>query len=313
MRQVVITHENLNTTNVKDLYCLTVVILVIHGILVTRVGLLCIEEVIHLIVGDINMAYGSTMRRATGNASNFSSNSGQYQSAYQNLETTIRRHQYTAAAPDEGSANALTSGNHFCVTICSFKRAFGSGNDSQPTATASNNYQSSSVMNGSSISNLSALIRLKNNAPETRYLDVYSVALSYYDALIWNTIFASQSPVTFDNSSVGPPELLGEVDWKIPTVGQVVNNTINNFKFLQHYIKKMGTITFGGVDSGTNTVEIPINHIPEKCRRSQTGMFYGYLFENDSDKNGSVTLNLSYDLDNSFEEAPSQFRLPYLY
>jgi len=93
----------------------------------------------------------------------------------------------------------------------------------------------------------------------------------------------------------------------------ITENTIKNYKFLQHYIKKRGTVFVTNEDGGNGgEVTININRVPPKCRRSQTGMYWGLFFHNNSDKNGSETLNLDATIEESFEEIPSDNRLPYI-
>ena len=58
--------------------------------------------------------------------------------------------------------------------------------------TASNNYQTANVMNGSYINNFNAKITLKNiDSSDPITLDLYQVAVSFYDVLIWETLFDS--------------------------------------------------------------------------------------------------------------------------
>lgn len=116
-----------------------------------------------------------------------------------------------------------------------------------------------------------------------------------------------------DTTTVGPADLRGLVTFKAHVNTLIVKNTINNKKFLQHYIKHRGTIFVTNEDAGNGgEVTVKINRIPDKCKRSQTGMLWGIFFKNDSQLNGSETLNLDASKNCSFEEVPSENRLPWL-
>ena len=173
--------------------------------------------------------------------------------------------------------------------------------------------QSASVFNGGNIYNFDATVKIKNRGAVGGYLDIYQVAASFYDVLVWNTLLPSGCPLTFDSTTTGPADLRGEVTPKSITNTLIIKNTIKNFKFLQHYIQPMGTVFVTNEDGGNGgEVSIRINRIPAKCRRSQTGMYWGLFFHNDSDSNGAETLALDATIDESFEEIPSDNRLPFI-
>jgi len=240
------------------------------------------------------------------------SSMGRRQRNYVSQQTGAKRHQFQATA--QGTPNTLTAGLYFYFTLAKFKRSLPGGTDDVPlNPTASNNYQSASVFNGGKIYNFDATIKIKNRGAIGGYLDIYQVAASFYDVLVWNTLLPSGCPLTFDSSTVGPADLRGEVTPKSITSTLIIKNTIKNYKFLQHYIQPVGTVFVTNEDGGNGgEVSIRINRIPPKCRRSQTGMYWGLFFHNDSDSNGSETLTLDATIDESFEEIPSDNRLPFI-
>lgn len=227
---------------------------------------------------------------------------------YQVLDTAVRRHQFTASAPQLGTPAALLPNEYFITRLLKFKRTFGAGADDPPSPTASNNYQSSTVFNGSKVGNMDAVVRLKNNGTaQEATLDIYEIALSFFDALIWNSVRPTNCPFTFTTAGVTSGELVE----KAIVATTILDSDWNNFKFQQRYLRKVGTVTIPNTD-GDNVVEFRVNQIPPKCRRSQTGMYYGYIFANDSNKNAAATLALDYSLEEKFDEFPAENRLPYI-
>ncbi len=235
------------------------------------------------------------------------------QRTYVSQQSGTKRHQFQSLV-SVGTPLTLTAGLYFAFRLLRFQRSKAGGtNDVPPDATASNNYTTPNVFNGGKIVNFQATIKIKNRGNVGGYLDIYQVAVSFYDVLVWNTLFPSACPVTFDNTTVGPADLRGQVDLKAVTSILIVKNTINNFKFLQHYIQPMGSVFVTNEDGGNGgEVTINVNRVPAKCRRSQTGMFWALFFHNDSDVNGSETLVLDATITESFEEIPSDNRLPYI-
>lgn len=229
---------------------------------------------------------------------------------YKSLQTAQRRHDYLAGNPNVGAPAALLGLDYFGVTIARFRRSFGAGTDDLPTPTSGNNYQTPDVMNGSEIRDLQAKIRISNKSTtDPAILTVYKVAWSFYDGYV-QLLPAGTEALGFTTG--GTPNAAGQVDWATLTSGAMNENTILNSKFLQHFYQKLGDITLGQEGTGKETVEININGIPSKCKRSQTGMFFGYIFANDSDKNEGRTLALDYSFLNHFIEIPSENRLPWL-
>lgn len=233
---------------------------------------------------------------------------------YGSLESGLRRHEFQAPAfPVPAGFPALAPGEYFGHILAGFRRTFsGATSDVPPTATASNNFQSTRVMNGSRIENFRAKITIKNRSNIGGWLGVYRVALSFYDALIWDTLISTSCPVTFDSTGVGPPDTRGRVDTKAVSTTLITKNNWRNYKTVQHYMEYLGDIQLTPEDSDKGLVEIEITDIPPKCRRSNTGMFYAYFFHNSSDMNGAETLQITSSVDVSFDEIPAEDRLPYV-
>lgn len=225
-----------------------------------------------------------------------------------------RRHEMSVGAfPVPGSFPALAAGEYFGHILCRFVRTFsGSLDDTPPTATASNNFQSASVMNQSKITNFRAKISIKNRSNIGGFLGVYRVALSFWDAHIWNNKYTAECPVSMDTTTTGPPDLRGTVSAKAMSATLILKNNWNNFKGVQHYMEYLGDIQVPPEDGGNGgLIEIQLNGLPPKCRRSNEGMFYAYFFSNDSDQNGAETMQIDSTVDISFMETPSDNRIPF--
>ncbi len=229
---------------------------------------------------------------------------------YGTLGSGLKRHMYSTGL---ASIASLAPNVYSANKILRFVRNDGVTNDVPPSATASNNYQTDKVMNGSRISNLQVKVAIKNtSATNSMILDVYVIILSFYDALVWDTINTSASLVSFDSTTVGPPDIRGQVDYRATSATRLLRNTYANFKHLQHYYKNVGQLIFTASDGGSNTQTFILRGVPEKCRRSQNGMFYGLVIHNDSDTNGAKTWTGEGTMEVSFEEYPTENRLPWL-
>lgn len=231
---------------------------------------------------------------------------------YTKQDSGARRHQFTS-----GGLNGflvMASGAYGICDLLKFRRTFsGTTDDVPPTATLSNDFQTVEVMNGSRIGRYKAVINIENSDnTKGTYLDVYEVAVSFWDVFLWDLLYPAGCPFTFDNTSVGPPDLRGAVAPKAITGTLVVENTIKGFKFLQHYIKKRGTIYVGALGQENNKAQVIITRVPPKVKRSQTGMYWGLIFHNNSDKNGALGANFVATCEYDFVETPSTNRLPYL-
>lgn len=229
---------------------------------------------------------------------------------YGMYSTGAKRHQFTS-----GGLNGflvMASGAYGTVDLLKFVRNDGVTDDTPPSATASNNYQSNEMMNGSYCSKFKAVINIENSdATVGTYLDIYEVAVSFWDVYLWNAIYPTACPYTF-STSTGPPDIRGRVNLKAVTATLVVENVIKNHKFLQHYIKKKGTIYVGPLGQSNNKAQIVIDRAHPKCRRSNNGMYWGLIFHNNSDKNGALGANLVATAEYDFLEHPTENRLPYL-
>lgn len=234
------------------------------------------------------------------------------QKDYVSEQSGVKRHQFQSVA--WGTPGTMLAGEYIGFDLAYFARSKSGATDDVPLSpTASNNYQSPAVFNGGKIRNFNAVIRLKNRGAIGGYLDVYEVAVSFWDVLVWNTIFPTACPFTFDSTTVGPADKRGAIARKAITTTLVVENTIKNYKFLQHYMHKRGTLFLTNEDGGNGgEATFTVNRVPPKCRRSQTGMYWGIILHNDADKNGSETLTLDATIEESFEEVPSENRLPYI-
>lgn len=239
--------------------------------------------------------------------SNYSRSKG-----YVSESSGLRRHEITSVL--QGTPAAILPNEYIFTYLLQFKRAFGAADDSEPTATASNNYQTWAVMNGSKVGNFTAKIDIANqSASQPAYLDVYTVAVSFYDVLVWNTILPTQCPFTFDSTTTGPPNLQGAVSAKAVSATLITENGYKNYKIVQHYMKKVGTIYMSPSDGGKSNAQIVIDRVPAKCKRSQTGMLFAVILHNPTTKNNAATLNVDATLDLSFNEYPSSNRLPFIY
>lgn len=256
----------------------------------------------------------STLRASSG--SSLSSKQSNLGKNYGNLQSGGWRHQYVANVPQAGATNPMPLGNFFVTRNLTFRRTFNGavGDDIGPTPTVSNNLGTSVAFNGSRISNYKKIIRLKNtSATVSPTIDIYEVAMSYYDALIWSQVRPAECPFTFDTTvPLNPPyDKRGEIGIAIPAVGVLSANDWSNFKFQQHYLKLKGSVTIGNTD-GTNTAEFIIDRVPPKVRRSQTGMMWCHIFVYDTLKNVAANANLEYSEEVTFMEHPSEQRLPYI-
>ena len=119
-----------------------------------------------------------------------------YSKSYVQQSSGSRRHQFTAdftGPAGSTDATSLAANEYGIFDLARFQRTFDISvtADTEPTATASNNYQTSAVMNGSKIIRYQAKVRIENTGTSTNYYDVYTMALSFYDALIWDTVSTS--------------------------------------------------------------------------------------------------------------------------
>lgn len=230
---------------------------------------------------------------------------------YVSEQSGARRHEVRNTLV--GSGGTLLAGTYQYTTLCEFKRSFGGVTDGEPSPTASNNYQSVQVMNGSRISNYTAMLTCKNvSSSLPAILDVYIIALSFYDGLVWDQVISGSCPITYDNSTVSPADLRGEINWKTPTATLVTKNNYNSYKTVQHFMKYIGQIQLSATDGGKNQVTIPLPNLPRKCRRSNSGMFYGLILHNDSNINEGASLDVVSNVDIKFLETPSENRIPYV-
>lgn len=258
------------------------------------------------------MPYRRPGRQSSFSVSARSSKGPAGQKNIASLQTNTRRHEFQSTA-FPSNLPALVAGEYFGHILCGFERTFTAVNDTPPTATASNNFQTPRVMNQSSIRNFKAKISIKNRSNIGGFLGVYRVALSFWDAHIFNLKYPANCPIQFDSTGVGPPDERGKVSTKTITATLITKNNYNNFKGVQHYMDYMGDIQIPPEDGGNGgLVEINLIGLPPKCRRSNEGMFYCYFFHNDADQNGSETMQIDSVVNISFDEVPSDNRIPFV-
>ena len=234
---------------------------------------------------------------------------GNFGANYKSDQTGIRRHQVINPL---GALATINLGDYQETILARFNRSFGAGSDDEPTATASNNFQSVSVMNGSAIRKFTAKIKLSNNASSNGvYIDVYELTYSFGESLYQDEVYGAFCPVEFTGTAGGVDER-GNVNFKAPHITWTENN-YKNFKGLQRHIKFLGTMFISSEDGGTPAAEFMIQGLPAKCRRSQTGMFYGLILHYSSTKNNAATANIDASIEINFEEIPANNRLPFLW
>lgn len=248
---------------------------------------------------------------ATGN-NPFSPRLGN-QKSYSTQLSGAKRHQFDALPTPVPAGYPAVAANEYVVhVLTTFARTFTGADDTPGTPTASNNYATSLVMNGSRIQNMQAKLTIRNRTNIGGFISLYRVALSFYDALLFNSIISTSCPVTFDSTTTGPPNHQGTVLPKAVSTTLILRANYNNYKTVQKYMEYLGDILLGTEDTDSGQVEIQLNGQPPQCVRSQTGMFYAYFLVNDTTKNGGESLTFDSTIGVSFEEVPSDNRLPYV-
>lgn len=217
---------------------------------------------------------------------------------------SVWRHQFTDAATHT-TATLIEIGKYAYLRMLAFERSFGGTADTPPTPVGNtNNYASTRVFNGSMVRRYHCKITLKNESTNPIYLEVFQVAVSFHEALIWKTVWDAACPLTF-NSTLGAVNG-GEVGEKTIALGLVDQQTILDSKFLQRFIKKLGTVVVPATTAGV-PAEIVVNSVPPKCRRSQTGMYWGLFFANEGKaNNGDVSCRIVGEF--NFDEVPGATR-----
>lgn len=254
------------------------------------------------------MARGFTRRASANNALQMY-NTRTSRDNYKSSGTGIRRHDLNLEIAQGNMA--IDSGSYFPFPFFRFQRTFSpaaADPDVEPTATSSNNYVSLNVMNGSAIRNHSSSIKIQNEGAQPHYLNIYSAVFSFADALYASSLFPVEFPYTMELSGNNQ----GQIDENTPNATSFNDTQWRNFKTLQKYIKKLGTINIGTHDSGDRGVaELNFTGVPPKTVRSQTGMYYGLIIQNDSQLNGAAAFNGTITQQTSFEEIPSTDRIPF--
>ncbi len=253
------------------------------------------------------MAY----RRRGGAMGSSRTNPQAYASAgqkdYGSLGSGSRRHQ--VLTKPTGFVSMATN-EYGVIELARFRRTFNPAvADVEPTATQSNNYQSLAVMNGSLINRYKCVINIENNANDKGfYLDIYEIQLSFWDGFIWENIFPTRCPVTFEQAA---PES-GQITFKAITAALVFENDIKGFKFLQHFMRRKGTIYLGPLGQENAKAQLVMTRVPSKVRRANNGMFWGLILHNSTDKNGGLLAGFTCSAEYDFNEIPTNNRLPYI-
>ncbi len=228
---------------------------------------------------------------------------------YTKPSTAIRRHDFQTINRD--SVAPILPNEYVVTTLAKFQRTFGSGDDEPDSALTSNNFPNPQTMNGSYISNFKSKIRMQNRDDgKGIYLDVYSIAISFYDALVWDTVYPSACPVTFSTDNTTPSNA-GEVSFKAVTDSLVTDVQYKAFKGVQHYMRKLGSVYLTSEDSSQNYHDLILTGLPAKCRRSNLGMLYAIVIQNDAIKNDNASAQVTITTDTSYVETPSEERLPW--
>ncbi len=227
---------------------------------------------------------------------------------YVKESSAVRRHEVIASF----GLDAITLGDYATLDLCRFRRTFGAGIDDEPSPTASNNFQTADVMNGSKIDQFEATIKLASKSGSTaQYFDVYAFEYSFSDALWLETLYNVHTPTEFNHLG-GAPNVQGQVNFKAVHVTFSQNN-FKNFKGMQRHIKHLGTVYLSTNDGGSTSAEFTIRGLPAKCRRSQTGMFYGLIFHLSTEKNSIANASVTESVEIKFRETPSSNRLPFVW
>lgn len=228
---------------------------------------------------------------------------------YQNpVDGQTWRHQLAQGATYPGAGVLIPVQSYAHLDLARFERSFGGAiKDNPPTpVTGTNNYQSTRVYNGSRIGNMNVKVTMKNESGGTTpvYVDVYMLALSFEDALIWDALYTTACPVSYDGTFSGINA--GRVAFKAIALGLVDRQTINDSNFVKRFIRHMGTVVVPPENDG-GVAELILNDIPPKCKRANPGMFYGLCFANDGLKNnGDKSVRIVADI--GFDEYPTSNR-----
>lgn len=220
--------------------------------------------------------------------------------SYVGQQNTARRHQFQNTT----TQSALALGDYWVVPLL-----FGVKTPGSPTA--SNNWQTRAVEFGSLVEDFSCKIQIKSANASPFLIDVYEVQLSFFDAYLWNAIQPTACPV---DQILTAGATQGQAFDKAVSPTLIIQNTINNFKFVQHYIKYRGQLEFSANSGNDYVQEIIIDKVPPKCKRANIGMFWCLFFKIDSDRNtGATTFTAKTAQDYSFTEIPSTVQPTFLF
>ncbi len=223
---------------------------------------------------------------------------------YVSQESGTRRHELTVST----NTSPIALGDYVTQELCRFKRSFDAGVDDPPTPTASNNYQSTSVFNGSKILNYECKVKINNvSSGNGFYIDVYIVTASFADAVWHETILDTLAVYAMQTVT---PNQQGDTVF-VDSHPIFTENQYKNSKTMQRTIKFLGTVYVSSEDGGSPASEFVLRGLPPQVRRSQTGMFYGLFFHYSADKNTGATADIEISSEIKFKEVPSDNRLPF--
>ena len=121
--------------------------------------------------------------------------------------------------------------------------------------------------------------------------------------------YNAECPIEYQGSGTAI-DVQGQVGFKSTHVIWT-ENTYKNFKGLQRHISLLGTVALTSEDGGAPHAEFTIRGLPPKCRRSQTGMFYGLMYHYSSTKNTTAVADIQISVDTKFNEIPADNRIPF--
>lgn len=250
------------------------------------------------------MAYRSGFNRRS---KNFSSGGTVYAQGGANYE--IRRHQISREIIVEPQKTKI-------IPLLNY-------HPSEPTGTATSGgtkisamgskvYENTSVQEGSYVSRIGLDITIQ---PETlnsaAILDFYvgRIAVSFHDTAggqVYGLEADGTTGKTKFSDEAATPVLTDVADssgvTQAPPSTDLTKALYDNGDVVKHWIRQVRkNVIYGGQPALYNRSE----YVPAKCKRSNTGMFYGLVFMNDAVSDStSTTDNLRIDIKESFIERP---------
>lgn len=238
-----------------------------------------------------------TFRNTTGNIGSTGRN-------YVSEQSGTKRHEFIGKIPQ---LEQITLGDYAELTLLRFRRSFGAGADDVDTPTASNNYQTPDLMNGSKAVDYSCDVKIASTNKNSTYLDVYSIVTSFGDMEYANVIYPNEYPVEMLSDAANNS---GTTRFKSPHPTWT-ENTFKNFKGIQRTIHQLGTLYLSSEDGGSTGAQFKIQGLPPKVRRANSGMMYALMFHYSFDKNSDMTATFDPTAEIKFKEIPTENRIPF--